>query len=191
MKKTFRKRYIVLPLIVLLFLVVLLVAAFRIPTRITAGQMCQDISLPYALLDRKPDFSSEQYGVIGGFGITGYYDLAYGEPDAYGNQDFDAVAHQAVVYYTSMWPDTVFGKSRITRIDIADPAVDVFGCHVGDAEYMLIQAMKDNGFREKSRHVYQHNGIRISYELDEENRKLTKVTLSVQSTNICGVQYKS
>lgn len=189
MKKTFRKRYIVLPLILLLLLVVLLMTAFRVPTRITAGQMRQDIALPYALLDRKPDFSSEQYGVIGGFGITGYYDLAYTDADGDESGNFDTEAHQAVVYYTSMWPDTVFGKSRITRIDIADPAVDVFGCHVGDAEYMLIQAMKDNGFRERSRHVYQHNGIRISYELDDENRKLTKITLSVQSTNICGVQY--
>lgn len=167
--------------------VIIIFPILRVPTRTAADTVNKNIGLPYNLLEQKPGFSSEKYGIIGGFGITGYYDLKYSDTTV--TETFDVEEKGGVAYYVSAWPDTVLGKSRITRIEIADPDVEIFGCHIGDYQYDFIKAIEKNGFRAKGNNLYERGGVLIRIDSEGETGKLGKITVSVNSTNIFRVQY--
>ena len=180
---------------ILMIISVILIAAaiiiifpiLRVPTKTAAAKVNKNIGLPYSLLEPGPGFSSEKFGIISGFGITGYYDLRYSDNTA--AETFDVEEKGGVAYYVSAWPDTVLGKSRITRIEIADPDVEIFGCHIGDYQYDFIKAIEKNGFRAKGNNLYECGGVLIRIDSERETGKLKKITVSVNSTNIFRVQY--
>lgn len=185
MKKA--KISIIISVILIAVAVIIIFPVMRVPTRMAAAKVNKNIGLPHGLLEAGAGFSSEKYGIIGGFGITGYYDLKYSDNTS--AEVFDVEERGGVAYYVSACPDSSFGKSCITRIEIADPDVEIFGCHINDYQYDFIKAIEKNGFKAKSNNLYECGGVLIRIGAESETGKLKIITISVNSTNIFRVQY--
>ena len=189
MKKSMRR--VLLFAAILLFLVLLLlIPLFEVPTRITAEKLSKNTGLPFRLLERTPDFSGE-YGLIGGFGITGYYDRKYeGEAGWNDDNDFDAQKSGGVIYYVSKWQDTLTGQNRITNIVVGDPDITLLGCRVGDSTEAFAKALTEAGFcKTDGLYCYRKNGVYVSLSPDEETGSVAVFTLFVKPSNLFGIQY--
>lgn len=181
------RRTLLCTAVILLILLILLIPILGVPTRITAEKLSRDTGLAFYLLEKDPDFSKD-YNMIGGFGITGYFDRKYGDANA--NESFDIQKTGEIVYYVSKWKDTLMGQRRITRIVVGNPGITVLGCSVGDSTDAFVKALTESGFRKTDGlHVYRKNGVYISLSPDEETKHIKSFTLYVNSSNLFGIQY--
>lgn len=194
-----RKRIILLASVAVLLILFAFFFA-RIPQRIAAAQLNKASDLPYGFL-ASPDFTNEDFRIVGGFGTTGYYDRKYAEEtneaEENGTSDEPGVSedwllrHGAVVWWTSSYPDAVVGSSKITRIVCADPAYRIFGCATGDNIGTFSAALVRAGFKQSGtrRYTYTKCGIRISLIPDDTRTKVAYFTVQAESGNLFGVQY--
>ncbi len=131
------------------------------------------------------DFSD--YGIIPGFGVTGYYDKKYGDWDA----DIDAVSACYVQYDVTSYPDYMSKKKYVTGITVTDPQVSVYGYCVGDNANEYKAFLIDKGFKldeEWDRIKRFENGkLLLRFSLEPETQQITSISVEVDVTNCCGV----
>lgn len=180
-------------LIFFLLAAVLIPAFFlaRIPQRLSASRLNANSELPYAFLS-SPDFAGADYRTVGGSGITGYCfseDLDSLPDGGDWNRDAFLSEHPALICYTSHYPDSVFGPSKITRIECSNPGYSLFGCAAGESPYTFRKALEKAGFREDGYQKFTKNGIGISLVLNEEKTSVIYYRVSVKASNLLGVQY--
>lgn len=193
MKKIRKRTKVLLIFFVALLILLSYVGAvfFQLPTRTVISDINKNLDTPYKMLEKKKDMSLGNYGVIGGFGVTGYFDRKYGAFDAEGR--FDAVGNQALVYYVTSWPDTVIGSGRVTRMVCADPAYSLYGCNVGGYYSSLERELLERGFEKTGGNLnggrYEKRGVRISLEKDGESGVLLCFAIMVDNSNLFHINY--
>lgn len=115
----------------------------------------------------------------GGFGVDVYLDGRYrGEvtennrvilPDVY------------VCYYASGYPDAL-DPYCVTRIEITDPAINVYGLTLNSTAETIKETMLSHGFRELDNESYAKNNVAFSFSK-------SRIHINAPSTNKQGVVY--
>ncbi len=127
------------------------------------------------------------FGIIPGFGVTGYYDKKYGDIDA----DYDAVYACYVQYDVTCYPDVAFGDEYVTGIFVTDPDINLYGYSVGDSSEEFSDFLDEKGFDE-----YYNNGhfIKFSKEkveircgVNNETQEINSIYVGIDVTNMFGV----
>ncbi len=130
------------------------------------------------------DFSNctELSGIMGG---REYYGSAYApEKDKDGRE---VAPEEYVIYTVTHYPDCSSKGKCITRIEITDPAVSVYGITVGSSEAEIKAAMSDYGYRlteiiGSGCMIFEKGKIRISFFNGE-------ITISAYVSNNTGIVY--
>jgi hypothetical protein len=129
----------------------------------------------------------ENYGVIPGFGITGYYDKKYGGYDV----DADAVSSCSVIYHVTSYPDVLSGKQYVTGIDVTDPEIEIYGYSVGDSVEGLETFLEEKGYKKFSDNgnlmKFKKAKMQFRCSVDVETRTIRSLYVGVNVTNNCGV----
>jgi len=129
----------------------------------------------------------ENYGVIPGFGITGYYDKKYGDYDA----NADSIYSCSVIYHVTSYPDVLSRKQYVTGIDITDPEIKIYGYSVGDSVEGFEEFFKKKGYEK-----FSDNGHLMKFKkgkmqsccgVDVETQTIRSLYVGVNVTNNCGV----
>lgn len=105
--------------------------------------------LRYRILDEfDPYDCGGVYQIPGGMGGWRYVDDRYPlKTDEDGNS---VVPDVCVLYTVTAWPDYSDGNKVITRIDVSDPGVSVFGVTIDTGEDEFISIMTEKGFAAES-----------------------------------------
>ena len=176
----------------LIFVPLLMATTFFSGCRpILSEYIVEDINNNYnfeiKLLTPAEEADFEEFGIIPGFGITGYYDKKYGDIDA----DYDAVHACYVQYDVTSYPDVAFGDKYVTGIWITDPAINLYGYSVGDNIEEFSDFLENKGFDE-----YYNNGhfmkfskgkVEIRCGVINETQEINSLYVGMQLTNRCGV----
>ena len=193
MKKIKRKTKAILIIIVVCVILFSYAGAvfFQLPERAVISDINKNLDTPYKMLEKREDMSLGNCGVIGGFGVDGYFDSKYGALDEEGS--FDVEKNKAVVYYVTSWPDTVIGSGRVTRIVCADPEYSLYGCSVGGYASGFKRELAEHGFEKTGGNLggerFEKNGVSISYAIDSETNRVSIFTVSVNNSNLFRIMY--
>ena len=133
------------------------------------------------------DFSG--YGIIPGFGVTGYYDKKYGDWEA----DMDAVSACYVRYDVTAYPDYMSGEQYVTGISVTDPEISVYGYSVGDDSETYKTFLQEKGFKlyEDDLQIkrLEKDKVKLRYSVNPETQSITSIAVEVDVTNQCGVVF--
>ena len=176
----------------LLFAILLMtVACFSSCRSIYSEKIVEDINnhsnFAINLLTPAEEADFDGFGIIPGFGVTGYYDKKYGDIDA----DYDAVYACYVQYDITCYPDVAFGDEYVTGIFVTDPDINVYGYSVGDNSEEFSDFLDEKGFDE-----YYNNGhfIKFSKEkveircgVNNETQEISSIYVGIDVTNMFGV----
>ena len=128
------------------------------------------------------DFSNHQpkYGIMGGWE---YYGIGYAPTLGEDGQQIDP--EHCVIYTVTNYPDYSSNSRHITRIEITDPAVRVYGLSISSTVEEIKSIMTAEGF------TVTESGIAVRAE--RENFRFTfskdKITISAEVTNHLGIVY--
>lgn len=134
---------------------------------------------------KEADFDG--FGIIPGFGVTGYYDKKYGDIDA----DYVAVYACYVQYDVTCYPDVAFGEKYVTGIFVTDPDIHVYGYSIGDNSEEFSEFLEEKGFD-----AYYDNGhlmkfskgkVEIRYGINNETQEIRSLYVGIDLTNRLGV----
>lgn len=158
-----------------------------IGTQKTVDDVNANSTLEIDLLTSVDEVDFSDFGVVPGFGITGYYDKKYGDWDA----DIGAVSACYVQYDVTSYPDYMSKKKYVTGIRVTDPEVSVYGYCVGDNANEYKAFLIDKGFKldeEWDRIKRFENGkLLLRFSLEPETQQITSISVEVDVTNCCGV----
>ena len=130
---------------------------------------------------KEADFDG--FGIIPGFGVTGYYDKKYGDIDA----DYDAVYACYVQYDVKAYPNAAHGDYCVTGIHIKDPDIHVYGYSVGDNGEEFSDFLEGKGFNE-----YYNNGhlmkfskgkVDIRCGINNETQEIDSIYVGIEKRN--------
>ena len=128
------------------------------------------------------DFSNHQpkYGIMGGWE---YYGIGYAPTLGEDGQQIDP--EHCVIYTVTNYPDYSSNSRHVTRIEITDPAVRVYGLSISSTVEEIKRIMTSEGF------TVTESGTAVSAERD--NFRFTfskdKITISAEVTNHLGIVY--
>ena len=128
------------------------------------------------------DFSNHQpkYGIMGGWE---YYGIGYAPTLGEDGQQIDP--EHCVIYTVTNYPDYSSNSRHVTRIEITDPAVRVYGLSISSTVEEIKSVMTAEGF------TVTESGTAVSAERD--NFRFTfskdKITISAEVTNYLGIVY--
>lgn len=136
------------------------------------------------------DFS-DHAEVDGWFGAREYYGLGYA-PTA--NEDGTYPPPYSVKYLITAYPDYADGGQYVTRIEITDPAVEVYGFTVDSDLSEFDQVMTELGFRLSENYggEYSHDFTRLGvhFRFDRyPGDTLGKLIIWAEITNREGISY--
>lgn len=151
----------------------------------------QNTNLEIKLLVKAEDsLFDENYEIIGGFGITGYFDKKYGENYT---ENSDAIDACSVIYHVTSYPDALFGKPHVTGIEITDPAITLYGYSVGDSVDGVADFFIDKGYEKTydDSHLFKFNKgkIQIRIGVNYEEQTIRSIYVGVDTTNCTGVVF--
>lgn len=123
----------------------------------------EDTNLEYWLLDKLDTDSCTELYTTSSYYIGTFLPKEY---KATIDENGNLVAPSQVVTYTLLnYPYTDFGAPKISRIDITDPNVYVWGLTINSTRKEIISTMKDRGFE-----IYDDRpGISITFRLPNED----------------------
>jgi hypothetical protein len=136
-------------------------------------------------------FSDSGYGIVPGFGITGYYDKKYGE----GNMETGELPSTYVLYSVTSYPDAMSKKKCITRIDVQDPNIDIFGFSIGDSSQAFGELLREKGFQpykdyNEDMDRFKKGKVIIYFGIDHEMQTISNgITVMVDTTNYFGIVF--
>ena len=161
-------------------LVLALVLAFRVPTRLVVRDINQNSNLPVDILARGRDVDWSSYEIEPGFGVTLFYDT---EPDG-----------SELRFDVSMWPDAIFGKQRVDYVVCSKDTISVYGISVGDALSQAEKTLRKHGFiqtrnSDEYRLECRKFGVIISCFPDAKAGFIQSISIRVMGTNIFGIVY--
>ena len=128
------------------------------------------------------DFLNHQpkYGIMGGWE---YYGIAYAPTLGEDGQQIDP--EHCVIYTVTNYPDYSSNSRHVTRIEITDPAVRVYGLSISSTVEEIKRIMTSEGF------TVTESGTAVRAERD--NFRFTfskdKITISAEVTNYLGIVY--
>lgn len=128
------------------------------------------------------DFSNHQpkYGIMGGWE---YYGIGYAPTLGEDGQQIDP--EHCVIYTVTNYPDYSSNSRHVTRIEITDPAVRVYGLSISSTVEEIKSIMTAEGF------TVTESGTAVRAERD--NFRFTfskdKITISAEITNNLGIVY--
>ena len=128
------------------------------------------------------DFSNHQpkYGIMGGWE---YYGIGYVPTLGEDGQQIDP--EHCVIYTVTNYPDYSSNSRHVTRIEITDPAVRVYGLSISSTVEEIKSIMTAEGF------TVTESGTAVRAERD--NFRFTfskdKITISAEVTNHLGIVY--
>lgn len=128
------------------------------------------------------DFSNHQpkYGIMGGWE---YYGIGYAPTLGEDGQQIDP--EHCVIYTVTNYPDYSNNSRHVTRIEITDPAVKIYGLSISSTVEEIKSVMTAEGFS------VTESGTAVRAERD--NFKFTfskdKITISAEVTNHLGIVY--
>lgn len=128
------------------------------------------------------DFSNHQpkYGIMGGWE---YYGIGYAPTLGEDGQQIDP--EHCVIYTVTNYPDYSSNSRHVTRIEITDPAVRVYGLSISSTVEEIKSIMTAEGF------TVTESGTAVRAERD--NFRFTfskdKITISAEVTNNLGIVY--
>ena len=135
------------------------------------------------LLTPAEEADFDGFGIIPGFGVTGYYDKKYGDIDA----DYDAVYACWVKYDVKAYPNAAHGDYCVTGIHIKDPDIHVYGYSVGDSREEFSDFLEEKGFDE-----YYNNGhlmkfskgkVEIRCGINNETQEIDSIYVGIEKRN--------
>ncbi len=128
------------------------------------------------------DFSNHQpkYGIMGGWE---YYGIGYAPTLGEDGQQIDP--EHCVIYTVTNYPDYSNNSRHVTRIEITDPAVKIYGLSISSTVEEIKSIMTAEGF------TVTESGTAVRAERD--NFRFTfskdKITISAEVTNHLGIVY--
>ena len=144
-------------------------------------------NLEIELLTPAEDMGVSDFGIMPGFGITGYYDKKYGDEEI----DPDSLYKCYVRYDVTSYPDVLLGEQCVTGIYITDPSIFIYGYSVGDSSKDFSNYLKDKGFKEyytSNRLVKFSKGkVELRCGINYEAQAIDSLYVGVTLTNSCGV----
>ena len=149
----------------------------------------ENSNLEIGLLTPSAEVDFSDYGIIPGFGVTGYYDKKYGDYDS----DFDKFYECCVWYSVTSYPDAVIGESHVTGIEITDPDISIYGYSVGDSSEEFVDFLEDKGFDRyydsNTLMKFDKGKVEIRCGIDIETKEINALYVGVDTTNLLGVIY--
>ena len=187
MKRLFKAVYIAILMCVLLFCG----TGCSLRTKAIVKDINENTNLEIDLLTKVEDnLFDENYDIIPGFGITGYFNKKYGENY---QENSDAIDACSVIYHVTSYPDAMFGKAHITGIEITDPEIHIYGFYVGDsvADFeSLLLVKKYKKFYEAERVMkFEKGKVEIRIGINYEEQTIRSIYVGVDGTNIFGIIY--
>ena len=139
------------------------------------------------LLTPAQEADFDGFGIIPGFGVTGYYDKKYGDIDA----DYDAVYACYVQYDVTCYPDVSFGDEYVTGIFVTDPDINLYGYSVGDSSEEFSEFLEEKGFdeHENNGHLmkFSKGKVEIRCGINNETQEIRSLYVGIDLTNRLGV----
>ena len=132
---------------------------------------------------------SEHYARTGVFGAKEYYGKGYSPAEILeGNEDI--LPKRYVIYTIGGYPDTSDDWNYITRIQITDPEVTVYGITCNTSLDEFDEIMKGLGYKIHEETATMHLATlgKVSFRLISSNGE-GKLSISVEVTNKKGVVY--
>ena len=130
------------------------------------------------------DFSSYQmkYGMFGG---NMYYGTGYVPTLDENEQQIDP--EQCVIYTVTSYPDYMNKAQHVTRIEITDPEIELYGLSINSSKEDIKNVMEEQGF----------TVIEVEYGITAEKGKVTfnfnkhsnSITIRVEATNRLGIVF--
>lgn len=187
MKKFFMAIFAIILTPCMLFLC----AGCSLRTNAIVKDINNNTNLEIKLLTRVEDgLFDENYDIIPGFGIKGYFDKKYGENYM---ENSDVIDSCVVIYHVTSYPDAFFGKSHITGIEITDPAITLYGYSVGDSIEGVADFFKEKGYEEtyNNGHLFKFNKgkVQIRIGVNFEEQTIRSLYAGVDTTNCTGVVF--
>ena len=128
------------------------------------------------------DFSNHQpkYGIMGGWE---YYGIGYAPTLGEDGQQIDP--EHCVIYTVTNYPDYSSNSRHVTRIEITDPAVRVYGLSISSTVEEIKSIMTAEGF------TVTESGTAVRAERDNFSFTFSKdkITISAEVTNNLGIVY--
>ena len=125
----------------------------------------------------------EEFGMLHGFGVTGYYDKKYGDIEV----DSEALFACWVKYDVKAYPNAAHGDYCVTGIHIKDPDIHVYGYSVGDSREEFSDFLEEKGFDE-----YYNNGhlmkfskgkVEIRCGINNETQEIDSIYVGIEKRN--------
>ena len=110
--------------------------------------------------------------IPGWFGATEYLDGKYQKDE----NEYQSIPKVHVTYLVQSYPDASSGNSTITRIEITDPEITVYGLTINSSEEEVEERMKKVSGASKKENCYQIK--KASFAFSEE-----RIYISVPVTN--------
>ncbi len=131
----------------------------------------------------------DDYSIIPGFGVTGYYDKKYGDWEV----DMEAVSACYVRYNVTSYPDYMSGEQYVTGIFVTDPEISVYGYSVGDDSEAYKAFLQEKGFKlyEDDLRVkrFEKGKVKLRFGVNPETQSIRSIDVEVDVTNHCGVVF--
>lgn len=187
MKNTFKRMFAIFLTAFMLFLCV----GCSINTKSIVKEINNNTNLEIKLLTKvDEDLFDENYEIIGGFGITGYFDKKYGENYLENSEAIDACS---VIYHVTSYPDVLLGKPHVTGIEITDPAITFYGYSVGDNMEGVEAFFTKKGYDKfyDNGHLLKFNKgkVQIRIGVNNEEQTICSIYVGVDTTNCTGVVF--
>ena len=169
----------------------IVVASFSGCRSIRSEKIVEDINnhsnFEIDLLTPAKEADFEEFGMLHGFGVTGYYDKKYGDIEV----DSEALFACWVKYDVKAYPNAAHGDYCVTGIHIKDPDIHVYGYSVGDSREEFSDFLEEKGFDE-----YYNNGhlmkfskgkVEIRCGINNETQEIRSLYVGIDLTNRLGV----
>ena len=128
------------------------------------------------------DFSNHQpkYGIMGGWE---YYGIGYAPALGEDGQQIDP--EHCVIYTVTNYPDYSSNSRHVTRIEITDPTVRVYGLSISSTAEEIKRIMTSEGFTvTESGTAVRAERVNFRFTFSKD-----KITISAEVTNHLGIVY--
>lgn len=161
-----------------------------IGTQKTVDDVNANSTLEIDLLTSVDEVDFSDFGVVPGFGITGYYDKKYGEE----NTETGEMPPYYVLYSVTSYPDFMSRGQYVTQIDVCDPEIEIYGYSIGDSSAEFGEFLVDKGFklnRDEARYKrFEKGKVVIRFGVEPETQTIAmSITVEVDVTNHCGIVF--
>lgn len=130
------------------------------------------------------DFSDyqEKHGLMGGHA---YYGRGYAPSYGSNGEQIDPEYH--VLYTVTSYPDYASNRRHVTRIDITDPAIELYGVSLRSSAEEISAAMARRGFRQET----HPNAVGQRYSKGKFALRFADdaIHISVKVSNRWGIQF--